>query len=77
MPRYFFHVHDGREYPDHDGTELPDLQAARVEAAKLAGRLMSDAPAEFWNAGEWTVEVKDDRGQVRLVLSFSAKDATG
>ena len=31
MPRYFFHVIDGRNIIDDEGSELADLKEARVE----------------------------------------------
>ena len=34
MPRYFFHVIDGREIIDNEGTELPGLKEARAEAIR-------------------------------------------
>jgi len=37
MPRYFFHVIDGREILDHEGTELSGLREARAEAIRTAG----------------------------------------
>jgi hypothetical protein len=37
MPRYFFHVIDGREILDYEGTELSDLREARAEAIRTAG----------------------------------------
>lgn len=75
MPRYFFDVRDGRQYPDDEGTELADLQSARVEAAGLAARLLGDHPAQFWNDGEWTIEVRDGHDQVVLTIQFTARDA--
>lgn len=53
MPRYFFHVQDGHDYPDLEGTELPDLAAARAEAVQFAGSLLADQPETFWASGEW------------------------
>ena len=32
MPRYFFHVIDGRDIIDNEGAELADLKEARIEA---------------------------------------------
>lgn len=76
MPRFFFHVHDGRLIRDESGTELADQEAARTAAAQLAGRLLIDKPAEFWNAGEYAVEVEDDQGRLLFSLKFSAEDAS-
>ena len=36
MPRYFFHVHDGRSFRDDTGTEFPDIYAAQAEAIRYS-----------------------------------------
>ena len=47
MPRYFFHVQDGSDFPDLQGTVLDDLPAARLEAVRFAGSLLSGKPETF------------------------------
>jgi hypothetical protein len=47
VPVYDFNVHDGLGIPDSDGTELADLRSARIEAVRLAGRLLMDQPEAF------------------------------
>lgn len=39
MPRYFFHVRDGQQEPDHVGKKLDDWDGARQHAVRLAGRI--------------------------------------
>ena len=34
MPRYFFHVMDGKAFIDDVGTDLPDLKAAQLDTRK-------------------------------------------
>jgi hypothetical protein len=75
MPVYHFNVRDGANIPDPDGTELPDLRAARVEAVKLAGRLLMDEPDTFWEGSDWHLEVTDDSGIALFRLDFTATDA--
>jgi hypothetical protein len=77
LPRYHFHVEDGRSYPDPDGTELASAEAARHEAVRLAGRLLEDHAREFWDTGRWWVKVTDDAGRVLFRLELSAHDETG
>ena len=72
MPRYFFHVHDGKDLPDHEGTELPDLASARKEAVALAAGLLGDRPDVFWDAADWRLDVEDEAGRVLFSLRFSA-----
>lgn len=49
MPRYFFHVIDGREIRDEEGTELPNIYVAQAEAICLCGEVLRDMGARFWN----------------------------
>lgn len=74
MPRYHFNVEDGQSIPDPEGTELPDLNAARREAVRLAGRLLDDDPEQFWSHGLWSVVVTDDAGRTLFTLDFRARD---
>jgi hypothetical protein len=74
LPRYFFHVIDGREILDHEGTELLGLKEARAEAIRTAGAILRDEGDEFWNGTEWHMNVTDAAGQSVLKLRFSADD---
>ena len=74
MPRYFFNVYDGHVSADQDGTELPDFYAAQSEAIRMSGEILRDMGARFWDGTEWRLEVADERGQVLLVLRFSAEE---
>lgn len=75
MPRYFFHVRDGADYPDLQGTVLPDLAAARREALRFAGSLLAEVPETFWSGGEWLLTVADDTRLTLFELRFVATDA--
>jgi hypothetical protein len=57
MPVYHFNVRDGSNIPDADGTDLPNISSARLEAVKLAGRLLLDRLGTFWEGSDWHVEV--------------------
>lgn len=74
MPRYFFNVHDGAEYPDLQGTELADLNAARQEAVRFSGELLTDSSDRFWGTKEWSMEVCDDAGLALFTLRFAATE---
>ena len=73
MPRFFFHVRDGKDLPDTEGTELPNLAAVRTEALKASGEMLRDSKgrAEFWSGDDWTMNVTDETGQPVLTLRFS------
>ena len=74
MPRYYFHVVDGREIIDNEGTELSGLREARVEAIHLAGSILRDEGDKFWKGEQWHMNVTDVSGQSVLKLHFSADD---
>jgi hypothetical protein len=77
VPRYFFHVHDGKSFPDREGTEFPDLDAVRLEAVRLSGELLRDGSGPFWKGEQWSVEVTDAAGVTQLTLNFTAVEAPG
>jgi hypothetical protein len=72
VPRYFFHVADGDDYPDLQGTVLDDDAAARREAVRFSGHLLSDSPEKFWSGEEWKMRVTDDRDLTLFELMFTA-----
>jgi len=73
MPRYFFHVHDGQEFPDREGTVLADREAARTESMMAAAEMLRDAALNLWTGEEWTMQVVDEKGRSVCLLTFSAK----
>lgn len=76
MPRYYFHIHDGADFPDTEGTMLPDLDAARGEAIRLAGSVIRELGSTFLDphhGGEWMMEVVDKSGKPLLRLKFSGQ----
>ena len=62
MPRYFFHVIDGKEMLDTVGTVLAGEAEARAEAIVVSGEMLKDLGGTFWNHGEWQVRVVDEAG---------------
>ena len=72
MPHYFFHVRDGREYPDTDGTELAGVEEAREQAVVFSGEMLRDLAGKFWNNGKWQLRVQDEAGIKVCGLTFSA-----
>jgi hypothetical protein len=50
MPRYHFHLYDGRRFMDPKGVEFADEQAAREHGARLArgfARAFGDVPGQY------------------------------
>ncbi|HEY8612371.1 MAG TPA: hypothetical protein VIL69_13895 [Roseomonas sp.] len=75
MSRYFFHVHDGTSSIDWDGIELGSLQEAREEAVRLAGQMLRDGAARFWNGEKWRLDVASPADVPLFTLTFAAFDA--
>ena len=72
MPRYFFHVHDGSDFPDLQGTTLEDDNAARIEAVRFSGALLRQGAENFWNGQEWSMRVTDEEDLTLFELMFTA-----
>ena len=73
MPRYFFHIHDGKDIPDLEGTELSSPEEARSQAVIACGEALKDLDGAFWDSGEWTMTVNDWQGNLVCELKFSGK----
>ena len=72
MPRFHFHIFDGRDQRDEDGTELPDFKTARLEAIRYAGEVLRDQADRVALGEHWRMDVTDESGLVLLRLDFSA-----
>jgi hypothetical protein len=79
MPHFHFHVIDGTALFDESGTELADVGAARVEAVKLAGGMLSAGEAgDIWKGESWQIVVNDkphpNEGTTFFTLTLSATE---
>jgi hypothetical protein len=75
MPRYFFHVMDGRASVDREGTELATVDEARTEAIRTAGEILRHQGAKdsnVWSGNPWHMTVADEAGDTVFSLHFSA-----
>jgi hypothetical protein len=72
VPRYFFHIRDGKDIRDREGTLLPDAKAARVEAIATGGVILRDL-ANYWDGTEWQMNVTDEAGATIFRFRFSAE----
>ena len=75
MPKYHFHIDDGGSAPDREGVELENLAVAKCEAIRMAGRIICDAAASFWDRAEWTMTVTDDTGLTMFTLQIVGTEA--
>ena len=73
--RYFFNTKNGEKHTDEDGTELPSHGAARAEAVRYAGAIMSSEPEALWATEELTVNVTDDRGLILFSVVVLGMDS--
>jgi len=79
MPRYYFYVLDRNAVTDEDGEEFPDIEAAKVEAIKLAsGILAGGLVASLWQGQSWRIVVSDstspESGHTFFTLTLSAQE---
>ncbi|HEY5378812.1 MAG TPA: hypothetical protein VIJ78_04660 [Pseudolabrys sp.] len=63
MPRYFFHLTDGKSVlNNHKGVDLAGNAAARADAVTLAQTLTHGAVMPGFNWSGWFVTIVDEHG---------------
>ena len=75
MPRYYFDIKDGTDFPDVEGSEWPDVAAARIEAVRYSAEVLKEMSERFWNAELWTMSVFDHNREPLFTLKFMAEKA--
>lgn len=73
MPRYFFDIKDGTDFPDLQGSVFADLAAARIEAVRYSAEVLKEMPERFWHSEKWTMTVSDSRRNKLFTLKFVAE----
>lgn len=72
MPQYFFNTSNGSPHIDDAGMDLPDIKAARREAIRYGGSLLSDDPDMVMQDNGFRIDVVDEAGSrcfaVRVVV---------
>ena len=64
MPRYYFHLTDGKQVlTNHKGLDLPGNAAAREDAVRLARDLKHGKAMAGWNWDGWFVSILDQHGK--------------
>ena len=71
MPRYKFHVYDGRVDVKPDEEVLRDVDAARREGIRRAGAALVLDAHTLRADTEWRLEVEDEHGLVLYRMDFS------
>jgi hypothetical protein len=75
--RYYFQLSDGQVLTDEEGSVFDDLDAAKVEAARIAGEWLRDNADEFAEDGALLVEVLDEHKAVLATIAVEANTPTG
>ncbi len=75
--RYFFQLSDGHVLTDTEGELFDDLDAAKVEAARIAGEWLRDNADEFAHDGSLLIEVLDEHKAVLATVAVEADAPTG
>lgn len=71
MPRYFFHVMDGKIAVDKNGLEFESDDEARHQALVAASEMILDRELQLWIGNSWNMTVAKEEGVVLCVLRFS------
>ena len=74
MPRFHFHVHGDRDWPDDTGVELPTVDQARIEALVHAADILKDSAWSGPFAQSWRMDVTDWKGNTIMSLRFSSSE---
>lgn len=71
MPRYYFHLLNDMDVPDHEGVELPDLAAARRTAIEQAlGMIGEEAKTQARIVLSHRIDIEDEDGRVLDTVVF-------
>ena len=71
VPRYFFHLHNDLDVPDHEGKELPDLEAAREWAACQARMTIAELVRDEGRfALSHRIDIEDEQSAVLATVWF-------
>lgn len=72
MPFFNFEVRTESHVLLTEGAELTDKDAARVEAARRIGELLTDQASRLWADEMWQMDVTDQRGLILYVINVTA-----
>ena len=71
MPRFYFHLLNDVDAPDHEGKELPDLDSAREHARYSARITIAETIKDQGRFNlDRRIDVEDERGQVLDTIWF-------
>ena len=73
MPKYFFHVHNGRSHNDTVGDELPNALAAWEEATTIAGQLIRDLDGKLEPGQKLSIAVTDEAAKLLYAIRIETE----
>jgi hypothetical protein len=74
MPRFFFHVMDGKAIVDTEGTLIASMGEVRREAIRTAGEILAREDMQLLSETPWQMTVADEVGRTVYSLRFESKD---
>jgi hypothetical protein len=71
VPRFYFHLRNDLDVPDHEGAEFPDLNAALEAAATNARFVLAETVKDEGkiNFGH-RIDIEDEQGHILETVSF-------
>jgi hypothetical protein len=72
VARYFFNLHDGRDFVDDVGSEHSDLQSVRAEAVESLGERLRGRLLHGQDDSGWLMNVTDEAGVTVMIISLAA-----
>jgi hypothetical protein len=71
MGRYFFHIHNGRDFLDEEGTEVASPDLVLPLAMKTAARIMGEDDT-LWNGRGLAVRVTAETGDLVMTVQLTS-----
>lgn len=75
MPFFRFSIADGTPVPQPEPIELAGVREAKAHAVLLAGQMLKDAGAAFWNNSHWSIAVSTTDGLTIAVIDVDGSSA--
>jgi hypothetical protein len=75
MPFFRFSIADGTPVPQPEPIELEGVREAKAHAVLLAGQMLKDAGAAFWNDSHWSITVSTTDGLTIAVIDIDGSSA--
>lgn len=72
MPFFNFEVRTETHVLLTEGADFTDKDAARNEAARRIGELLTDHAGRLWVDETWQMDVTDERGLILYVINVAA-----